>query len=286
MVKRDYVLITAAYNEEEFIALTIESVISQIVLPTRWVIVSDASTDRTDEIVESYCFKYPFIRLLRITEDHPRNFAAQVNAIMAGYAALQDMDYSFIGNLDSDISFGPTYFRELLERFDFDPQLGLGGGCVKDYGVPTSRKIDTQSVPHATQLFRRACFEVVGGYLPLAHGATDTVAEVTARMKGWSVACFPELEVTHHRYMASAEGILSGRVRQGFADVSIGTHPAFLIAKCVRRVDEKPYLVGAFVRLGAFVYAHLRGDKPLVSEEFVKFLRAEQIAKLRQSFLP
>src|ERR1022692_4850163 len=98
-----YVLVTAAYNEGGFIENTIRSVISQEVPPARWVIVSDGSTDNTDEIVKRYAAQYDFIQLYRITEDHPRNFAAQVNAINAGIAQLSGAEYEFIGNMDADV---------------------------------------------------------------------------------------------------------------------------------------------------------------------------------------
>ena len=49
-----YVLITPARNEQAFIEGTIRSVVSQTVLPIKWVIVSDGSTDGTDAIVRGY----------------------------------------------------------------------------------------------------------------------------------------------------------------------------------------------------------------------------------------
>src|SRR4030088_1223153 len=90
-----YVLVTAAYNEEAFIERVITSVTSQTLLPGKWVIVSDCSTDRTEAIVSSYAARYPFIELLRITQTHPRNFAAQVAAINTGVAGLAGCEYEF-----------------------------------------------------------------------------------------------------------------------------------------------------------------------------------------------
>src|ERR1700739_3547026 len=49
-----YVLITPARNEEAFLENTILSVVAQTTTPLKWVIVSDGSTDRTDDIVKSY----------------------------------------------------------------------------------------------------------------------------------------------------------------------------------------------------------------------------------------
>lgn len=127
---QNYVLVTAAYNEEAYIEKTIQSVIAQTVQPLQWAIVSDGSTDRTDEIVLSYAARHPFIRLVRVQEEHARNFAAQVHAINLGCKSLQSLQYRFIANLDSDVSFGPTYFQKLIDKFDRDSNLGLAGGYI------------------------------------------------------------------------------------------------------------------------------------------------------------
>jgi len=60
-----YVLITPARNEERFITKTLDSMVAQTLLPERWVIVDDGSTDRTAEIVESYEKRYPWVELIR-----------------------------------------------------------------------------------------------------------------------------------------------------------------------------------------------------------------------------
>src|SRR5277367_1341782 len=169
---QQYVLVTAAYNEEALIEATIQAVAAQTVPPARWVIVSDGSTDRTDEIVQRYALENPWIHLHRIVEDHPRNFAAQVYAINAGMAQLQGVDYDFIGNLDADVTMRPEYFERLLARFQQDQQLGLAGGAIHEKasdGQFRARLTNSPtSVAHACQLFRREWFSAVGGgYVPL-----------------------------------------------------------------------------------------------------------------------
>ena len=80
-----YVLVTPARNEAQFIELTLRSVIAQTVRPVRWVIVSDGSTDGTDDIVRKYSAEHSWIELVRMPERHQRHFAAKVNAFNAGY---------------------------------------------------------------------------------------------------------------------------------------------------------------------------------------------------------
>jgi poly-beta-1,6-N-acetyl-D-glucosamine synthase len=279
MTNHSYVLVTAAYNEEKFLPLTIESVLSQTVLPKKWIIVSDASTDRTDEIVLRYAQESHIISLLRVVENHPRNFAAQVNAINLGCANLRCCDYEFIGNLDADVSFDSTYFANLLERFRTNPRLGLAGGVIRerDGSIMTAPRGERlHSVPHALQFFRRQCYEDIGRYQALPYGGPDAYAEVMARMKGWVVEGFSDLVVQHHRYTGSAGGQLRGRFRQGLMDFSLGYHPCFEVLKCLRRLHQRPAGLGALCRMAGFCWAYRAVRKPLVSNDFVQFLRREQ----------
>jgi len=284
-----YVLVTAAYNEGKLIENTICSVISQHCRPAKWIIVSDASTDDTDAIVDRYAAENQFIQLHRLTDDHPRNFAAQAHAINAGIAQLATTYSDFIGNLDADITIAPSYFEQLLQKFREDPQLGLSGGLIHEKctdGVFRSRRDNSvSSVAHAVQLFRRACFQAVGGtYVPLPYGGPDTYAEVTARMNGWRVASFPDLEALHHRTTGSAGGLVRGCFRQGRMDHSLGTLPAFEILKVLRRLNVNPYFIGSAARLAGFAFSYCRGQKRAVSDEFVAHFRHEQSSRLRNLF--
>lgn len=286
---RAYVLATAAYNEGKLIEGTIQSMISQRCRPAKWIIVSDASTDNTDEIVSRYAAQYDFIQLLRLTDDHPRNFAAQAIAINAGIERLEAMDYDFIGNLDADVTLEPSYFERLLAKFDADPQLGLGGGAICEKcpdGVFRGRPGNSvSSVAHAVQLFRKACFEMVGSrYALLPYGGPDTFAEVSARKAGWRVESFEDLPVFHHRPTGSAGGVLRGYFRQGKMDYSLGTLPSFEILKVLKRFHAKPRGLGAAARLAGFLLSYCRREKRAVSNDFISYFRKEQGAKMRGFF--
>jgi poly-beta-1,6-N-acetyl-D-glucosamine synthase len=283
-----YVLVTAAYNEENYIENLIKSVVAQVHRPMSWVIVSDGSTDRTDEIVNEYARLHDFIHLYRITEDHPRNFVAQVHAINAGFAELRTRDFEFIGNLDSDITLDPTYFSELLARFELDPRLGLAGGyiCEVDRGKFRCRRSNSPlSVAHAIQLFRRECFEQIGGvYVPMPYGGPDWQAEVNARLHSWKVQAFTDLSVYHHRPTGAAAGLLKTSYREGLMDHSLGSHPYFELFRVARRLREKPYVLGAMVRLWAFIAASVRRSTRPVSGDFIEFLRKYELTRLKNLF--
>jgi glycosyltransferase involved in cell wall biosynthesis len=282
MPSTHYALITPAYNEEKFIGLTIASVVSQTIRPVRWIIVSDGSTDGTDDIVRSASESHEFIRLVRLCDDHSHNFAAQANAIGAGFKHLQGVEFDFVGNLDADISFGPDYFARLLSKFYENDRLGLGGGWLHEMKGGSFKPVKTHvnSVPHPVQLFRRECFETIGGYPPLPYGGSDTYAEVGVRMHGWQVRSFPELTVCHHRPTASARGFVRGRFQQGLMDFSLGYYPAFEAIRCLHRWNEPPLVAGAVVRSAGFVWAWLSGQPRAVPNEFIDFFRQEQANRL------
>ncbi len=284
-----YVLVTAAYNEERYIEALIQSVIGQTVSPLRWVIVSDGSTDRTDEIVRQYAAQCDFIELLRIEEDHPRNFAAQVHAINAGLARLKTLDFDFVGNVDADVTFDPSYFSNLLSVFSTDPRLGLAGGDIfeKQDGEFRPRALNRESsVAHAAQCFRRECFDTIGGcYLALPYGGPDSYADVLSRMNGWHVRSIASLRVFHHRPTGGASGWARGAFRQGRMDYSLGIHPVFELGRLMLRVTSRPFVFYAGVRLVGFCISYLSTEKRMVSLDFVRFLRREEAERLRLLFL-
>src|SRR2546425_717973 len=125
-----YVIITPAKNEESYIEKTIESVLSQTVRPSKWIIVDDASTDRTAEIVSKYSTRYEFIALLNAEIPGARSCSKKVAAFNAGLKLLEGAEYSLIGNLDADISFGSDYYENIIAEFERDRKLGIGGGIV------------------------------------------------------------------------------------------------------------------------------------------------------------
>ena len=282
-----YVLITAAHNEEAYLETTIRSVLGQDVQPLRWIIVSDASTDRTDEIAQRYANENAWIELVRSNGSHRYSFAAKVSAIRTAYERLQGLEYGFVGILDADISLEPFYYSKLLSQFGEDSTLGLAGGFIYEEreGVFTSRPCNRmRSVAGAVQLFRCECYEGIGGISPLRNGGEDWCAEVSARMMGWTVKAFPELHIFHHRATGTANNLLRYRFRQGKMDFSLGCLPTFEVVKCIGRLAEKPVALGSLSRLAGFVWSHCILADRAVSKEFIQFLRQEQRRRLIPMF--
>jgi GT2 family glycosyltransferase len=197
------------------------------------------------------------------------------------------LKYDFIGMLDADISFEPNYYESVLAKFQQNPRLGVAGGVLFDFCG--ERKVHRFSSPWSVsggiQFFRRKCYEDIGGYLPLTRGGIDTVAEVMARMHGWEVRSFPDIRGLHHRRTGTAkDNIYVAKFNAGLRAYSNGSHPLFEVFKCLRRVKDKPYLIGSLLIMSGFVWAFCRGEKKILSEEFVAYRRKEQIQRLRSFF--
>ncbi len=278
---------TAAYNEQEHIGETIESMLSQTLLPRRWVIASDGSTDGTDAIIERYAAQHDFIRFLRISRAPGRSFGSKVAALHKAYQLFEGLSYDFIGNLDADVTIDPNYYADLIAHFERTPQLGIAGGLVfeESNGVFQGRRANRiYSVAHAGQLVRRSCFEAINGYAILEYGGEDWHAQINARMKGWTAESVPELKIYHHRHTGKAGSILRHKFRQGRMDYGFGSDPVFEILKCVERFAEPPWIAGGLSRLCGFIWSTIRRDKRPVSNEFVAFLRSEQRQKISALF--
>jgi glycosyltransferase involved in cell wall biosynthesis len=279
-----YVLITPARNEEAYIERTIKSVVTQTVLPTRWMIVSDGSTDRTDEIVKGYLTENSWIELLRIPEKRDRQFAAKVHCFNAGYAKLKNCQYHIIGNLDADISFENDYLEFLLKKFSQISDLGVAGTPFVEEGynsVDDSFEGETH-VAGGCQLFRRECFEEIGGYVPHKSGGIDWIAVTTARMKGWKTRSFSERVFHHARRLGTAEsGSLGSFFSYGMKDYYLGGHPVWEVFRVIYQMTKKPLIVGGLALLAGYSVAFMRRMKRPVSQDLLKFHRNEQIEKLK-----
>ncbi len=282
-----YVVITPARNEAEFIELTITSMIAQTIRPLKWVIVSDGSTDGTDEIVQKYAGQHSWIKLVRMPERRERHFAGKVHAFNTGYAEVKGLPYEVVCSLDSDISFEEDYFSFLLGNLAADPSLGLVGTPFREGNNRTYdyRFVNIEHVSGACQVFRRACFEAIGGYVPVKGGGIDHIAVLSARMKGWKTRTFVDKVCDHHRKMGAAHGSeLASRFDFGRRDYVFGNHPLWELFRVFYQMARKPFLIGGLMLASGYLWALIRRIERPVSHEVVTFYRNEQMKRLKRAF--
>lgn len=287
MGAQSYVLMTSAQNEENYIEQTIQSVCSQSTQPRAWVIVDDGSTDATTQIVRRYVEKHNFIRLLQKEPRRDRDFASKARALNQAYGELAGSPpegYRYIGVLDADVVLPPDYYRQVIARFEADPDLGIAGGMLFETwkGRQEAQFFSPGwSVSGPIQVFRRQCFESVGGFRPIPVGGEDCIVQVMARMNGWKVQAFPEIQAVHLRRTGTAgRGIWSACIRRGVQDYLLGYNPLFFFAKSIAHFAEKPYLVCGLAMLWGFLGSMVRNPPKPVPDAVIRFQRREQISRI------
>jgi glycosyltransferase involved in cell wall biosynthesis len=286
-----YALITPARNEASLIERTIRSVLAQSVRPNKWIIVSDGSTDGTDEIVRSYTNEHDWIELLQMPPRETRQFAAKAHAFNAGYSRLKDVELDVVGNLDADITFDSDYFEVLLSKFAHDEKLGVAGTpFVEDHEqlnkhTYAHQYAQLEHVSGACQLFRRSCFDSVGGYKPVEGGAIDWIAVTTARMNGWKTRTFTDKVSFHHRKIGTGNNRpLMVRFHYGRKAYYVGGHPLWELLRGFFQMRERPYLLGGLFFQAGYLWSWIRRIPRAVDDKLLRFHRMEQMSRLRRVF--
>jgi poly-beta-1,6-N-acetyl-D-glucosamine synthase len=278
-----YVLISPARDEEAYIANLLESVAAQTIRPAAHVVVSDGSRDATDRIVRTYTAKYDFVRLLPLDHDRDRSAGSKASAIGMGYEQVRDLQADYVGCLDADVTLLPNYYESVLDRMESNRRLGIASGiCLEKTGKGWRRDLSNRNhVPGAVQLFRRKCFEDIGGYLTVSVLGEDSLAEIRARMKGWQTRSFSDLTFFHHRPVGSATGsAMRNCFRLGQTDFHLGKHPLFVVLKAMRRTLARPVLFGALAHVIGYMRLWVARRPRDAGPEIVEFIRREDASQL------
>jgi glycosyltransferase involved in cell wall biosynthesis len=280
-----YAVISPVKDEAAFIEQTICSMIDQSIVPSVWVIVNDGSIDKTEEIVLKYAQSYSWIKLVNRQSTVVRKRGkGVVEAFYDGYRTLTGA-YDYIVKLDGDVTFSPDYFAALFAQFSADPHLGIAGGGLyeKPDGKTWTLYTVKDHVRGCTKVYRKACFEAIGGLV--ASMGWDGIDEWIALAKGWKVQSFLDLKIYHYRFTGAATGMVKSCYEQGGGAYRMGYHPLFLIARGVRLLIVRPYVIGGAAMIGGFIVAWLQGQTLLADPTVVRYIRQTQLKKLFGLFL-
>jgi len=284
----DYCLISPARNEAEYITKTLDSVLAQTVLPKRWIIIDDGSTDDTSRILSDYAAKHGFIEVHTRANSGRRALGGGVVEVFnLGLELLGDEPAEFVCKLDVDLILPPRYFERLLWEMAQDERLGSVSGkpyfpvSGDDKGELKSERIGDDVSAGMTKFYRRAFLEDIGG---LVKGLIwDGIDCYRGRMLGWRSKSIddPELRFIHLRPMGSSDrGIMTGRRRLGEGYWFVGAAPAFVFASAVYRSGHKPAMLGSLATLHGYARAWLKGLPRYEDLEFRRYLRRYHRAML------
>ena len=277
-----YYIVIPAYNEEAFIALTLQSLVSQTLLPKKVVVVNDSSTDKTAEIVLAFAKENPFITLVNKTSEAIHLPGSKViQAFHKGFETL-DNNYDIIVKLDADLILPNNYFERISSTFEKDAEVAMVGGFAyieKNGDWILENLTDKDHIRGAFKAYRKTFFEQMGNLKPAM--GWDTVDELLAKFYGWKVITDSSLIVKHLK-PTGANYNKTARYKQGEAFYTLG-YGFFITAIASAKLammKKKPLLFLDYV-LG-FWKAKMANTPLLVTEEQAKFIRKYRFQKMKE----
>jgi glycosyltransferase involved in cell wall biosynthesis len=283
MTRSAYVIVTPVRDELAHVERAVDSVVRQTSRPMSWIIVDDGSTDGTGPLLDALSAPHSWISIVhRADRGFRSNGSGVMDAFHAGFEAVEDIHWDYVVKLDADLSFAPDYFERCFEHFANEPRLGIGGGTVCSQ-VGGELRVDSAGDPPfhvrgATKIYRRGCWDQIGPLIKAP--GWDTIDEVRANYLGWQTRTFPELKLVQHKPTGSADGSWKNAFKNGKANYLTGYHPAFMLAKCARRLVRKPYLVEGAVLCAGFMSGYVNRLPQLADADTVRYLRQQQVRRL------
>ena len=276
--------VTPAFNEADRLPELCASVGRQTLLPVCWIIVDDGSTDGTRDRAIEATASLDFVTVVSREEHEERSFASKVGAFQYGVSQLDGVSYDHLACFDADVILPDRYVEEIVRGLDLDPELGVTGGL---YRHPVGKRLvvdrpPMNQVPGPAQVFRRTAFEDIGGYHGMPYGGEDALANVAARMHGWTTRCRPDLVVDHNRRMGTGgdQHPVRAEYDKGRQDYDMGSHPLFEVGKLMKRLTWPPYVVGGLARALGYLRGVL-GRTRTAPDDVVRFWRDEQLGRIR-----
>lgn len=274
-------IISPVRNEEQYLSRTIESVLSQSIRPTQWIIVDDGSSDETYTIANTVAQKHSWIIVYSREDRGGRKVGGGVSeAFREGLQQVKHECFDLIVKLDGDIVLKPRYFEELLNRFRDDPHLGIASGWIKGEEPKSFAPVG------AAKVYRFPCFQQIGGLVSAI--GWDGIDSYEAMKRGWKTQVFwgDDLEIDHLRKMGSSQsGILHGRFRDGQACYNASYHPLYFLARVIKHGMHYPYFIGGAAALWGYIKLWLTRKPRHGDAEFRKFVRRFQVRLLLRVFI-
>jgi poly-beta-1,6-N-acetyl-D-glucosamine synthase len=287
-------IVSPVRNEAAHIERVARALAAQELQPARWIVVEDASTDGTLELLRSLALEIPFMEVIEAEAASPHAGARDRLARAAaprnfnlGLAGVDWRQYTHVMKLDGDIELPPHYLRMLLERFATEPRLGLAGGVLDEPlpGGGTRRlMIPLHHVHGALKCYSRECFEAIGGVQERL--AWDTIDETYARMRGFATVSFEDLVSVHHRQWGSADGALRGRVRLGECAYITHYPLSWVALRSVKLTFAPPNRLSGLAYLFGYTRAAARRIVRVEDSAYRRFARRELRGRMMRGLIP
>ena len=277
----NYIIITPVRNEAAHFSKTIEAVISQTILPKNWIIVDDGSIDGTRDIINKYINRYEWINAIyRNDRGYRKAGSGVIEAFYDGYNSIREKNWEYIVKLDGDLEFSNNYFELCFKIFFEEQKLGIGGGLVLNR---TDKGLVIENNPNfhvrgATKIYRKKCWYDINGLEKII--GWDTIDEVKANMIGWRTRTFENIHVIQNKFTGAADGQLKNYIKNGKANYICRYHPLYMVGKIVKRLFERPYIVGSVGLTVGYLKSFMDGNLKVKDQMFKKYIQEQQINKI------
>ncbi|WP_234734040.1 glycosyltransferase [Tellurirhabdus bombi] len=278
----DYILLSPTKNEANYIEQTLRSVCAQTILPKRWLILNDGSTDRTPAIIQEYADKHAWIELITLTNFRPdlTSTGGRSGAVL-NYARelIQAEAVDFVVKIDSDVAFAPSFFEQVFTAFQQEKSLGLASGHLVQDGIP-EKISDWSGVRGATRIYRKACFDAVGPYHTIR--GEDEIDTYMARMKGWQTRTLP-IHFDHLKPEGVRHHSLVNHYDTGVFKARIPYRFDFFLLTLFKYAFTKPFFIGSLVQLAAYIKIRwIQLDRPF-AQDLTHYVQQGQRLKMKSA---
>lgn len=268
-----YSIVIPAHNEQDFIGLTLESIINQTILPNEVIVVNDNSTDQTDTIASGYSLQHNFIKVVHQESDSTHQPGSKVvKAFLTGYSVLTS-NPDIIVKLDADLILPSNYFETVIKHFLSDEKIGMVGGFAyidKNGEWVLENLTSKDHIRGAFKAYRKACYQQIGGLQPAM--GWDTADELIARFYGWKIKTDESLIIKHLK-PTGANYKANSAQKQGEAFYALGYGfwlTLIASAKLAFR-KKKPFLIMVYIK--GYLNSIIKKAPKLVTKQQAKFVR-------------
>ena len=174
-------VVMPAYNSEKYIAETIESVLNQTYKNFEFIIINDASTDKTLDIIKKYAKKDKRIKVI----ENKKN----LGITKTRNKGLELAKGKYVATHDSDDISLPTRFEEQVEYLESHPEVGAVGAYIRIFDE-VNKKISIRKYPkndkelrkliyfccpiaQPVSMIRKSILDKIGGYRKIEAPSED-----------------------------------------------------------------------------------------------------------------
>ena len=277
-----YSIVIPAHNEEEFIRITLDSIIQQTLLPYEVVVVNDNSTDSTPKIIKEYADRYPWIKLLnRVSKGEHQPGSKVINAFLAGYE-IANKDFDVIVKLDADLDLPSNYFEVIMNHFNQDDKIGMAGGFAyieKNGEWILENLTDKDHIRGAFKAYRKETYVQIEGLRP--HMGWDTVDELLCRYYDWKIVTNDSLHIKHLKPTGAVYS-KSALYKQGTAYYALGYGFWITWIAASKLALRKKKLSYILYYIKGYLQAWKNNQPKMVTDEQEKFIRQYRWSKMKQ----